>query len=158
LLQFSVESRLMPYLFTEQGDKFTEEEREKMKKKGWDTNAITPGKSITSQRHGDHSLINTFHTGTPFMDLLAASLRYWVSWKLNNDPGWKNVSRIRLFTTNMPSSRAFPQTAQNYHFRRFSSRRRRAQDYGLDSSREELPRVRPEYQPRHLRPRKSQGN
>jgi len=25
------------------------------------------------------------------MDLLAASLRYWVSWKLNNDPGWKNV-------------------------------------------------------------------
>lgn len=27
------------------------------------------------------------------MDLLAASLRYWVAWKLNNDPGWKNVSR-----------------------------------------------------------------
>ncbi|GHJ88500.1 hypothetical protein NliqN6_4902 [Naganishia liquefaciens] len=57
-----------------QGDKFTEEEREKMKKKGWDTNAITPG--------------------TPFMDLLAASLRYWVSWKLNNDPGWKNLKVI----------------------------------------------------------------
>jgi 5'-3' exonuclease len=101
----------MPYLFTEQGDKFTEEEREKMKKKGWDTNAITPGKSITSQRHGDHSLINTFHTGTPFMDLLAASLRYWVSWKLNNDPGWKNVSRIRLFTTNMPYPEYDPNTS-----------------------------------------------
>jgi hypothetical protein len=25
------------------------------------------------------------------MDLLAASLRYWVSFKLNTDPGWKNV-------------------------------------------------------------------
>lgn len=29
------------------------------------------------------------------MDLLAASLRYWVSWKLNNDPGWKNVSIVQ---------------------------------------------------------------
>lgn len=29
------------------------------------------------------------------MDLLAASLRYWVSFKLNNDPGWKNVSFSR---------------------------------------------------------------
>lgn len=42
-------------------------------KKAWDSNAITPG--------------------TPFMDLLAASLRYWVAEKLNNDPGWKQVSR-----------------------------------------------------------------
>lgn len=25
------------------------------------------------------------------MDLLAASLRYWVVQKLNTDPGWKNV-------------------------------------------------------------------
>ncbi|KAF7301519.1 5'-3' exoribonuclease [Mycena indigotica] len=40
-------------------------------KQGWDTNAITPG--------------------TPFMDLLAASLRYWVVHKLNTDPGWKNI-------------------------------------------------------------------
>jgi 5'-3' exoribonuclease 2 len=40
-------------------------------KKSWDSNAITPG--------------------TPFMDLLAASLRYWVSHKLNTDPGWKDV-------------------------------------------------------------------
>ncbi|KAN0062347.1 5'-3' exoribonuclease 2 [Thecaphora frezii] len=43
-------------------------------KKAWDSNAITPG--------------------TPFMDLLAASLRYWVAQKLNTDPGWKNLQVI----------------------------------------------------------------
>ena len=42
----------------------------------WDSNAITPG--------------------TPFMDLLAASLRYWVVQKMNTDPGWKNVSPFRM--------------------------------------------------------------
>jgi hypothetical protein len=41
-------------------------------KKSWDSNAITPG--------------------TPFMHLLATSLRYWTAQKLNSDPGWKNVS------------------------------------------------------------------
>lgn len=41
--------------------------------KGWDSNAITPG--------------------TPFMDLLAKSLRYWVAKKLNEDPGWAGVSQ-----------------------------------------------------------------
>lgn len=40
-------------------------------KESWDSNAITPG--------------------TPFMDLLANSLKYWVVQKLNTDPGWKNV-------------------------------------------------------------------
>jgi 5'-3' exoribonuclease 2 len=40
-------------------------------KEAWDSNAITPG--------------------TPFMDLLAASLRYWVVRKLNTDPGWEGV-------------------------------------------------------------------
>lgn len=39
--------------------------------KSWDSNAITPG--------------------TPFMDLLASSLRYWIAHKLNTDPGWKNL-------------------------------------------------------------------
>lgn len=43
-------------------------------KEAWDSNAITPG--------------------TPFMDLLANSLRYWVAKKLNTDPGWKNVRYI----------------------------------------------------------------
>ncbi|KAF8631268.1 hypothetical protein AX15_002594 [Amanita polypyramis BW_CC] len=40
-------------------------------KVSWDSNAITPG--------------------TPFMDLLASSLRYWVVQKMNTDPGWKNI-------------------------------------------------------------------
>lgn len=42
----------------------------------WDSNAITPG--------------------TPFMHLLASSLRYWVAQKMNMDPGWKDVSAISL--------------------------------------------------------------
>ncbi|ORY74532.1 putative 5-3 exonuclease, partial [Leucosporidium creatinivorum] len=42
--------------------------------KGWDSNAITPG--------------------TPFMDLLAKSLRYWVAKKLNEDPGWAGLEVI----------------------------------------------------------------
>ncbi|KAG2077708.1 putative 5-3 exonuclease [Suillus decipiens] len=46
-------------------------------KESWDSNAITPG--------------------TPFMDLLAASLRYWVVEKMNTDPGWKDVRREHFF-------------------------------------------------------------
>jgi hypothetical protein len=45
-------------------------------KESWDSNAITPG--------------------TPFMDLLTASLRYWVVEKMNTDPGWKDVRREHL--------------------------------------------------------------
>jgi hypothetical protein len=51
------------------GKEVSEEEKNKV---SWDSNAITPG--------------------TPFMDLLASSLRYWVVQKMNTDPGWKNVS------------------------------------------------------------------
>ncbi|KAG8629244.1 hypothetical protein KVT40_003109 [Elsinoe batatas] len=43
-------------------------------KKTWDSNAITPG--------------------TPFMDILAKSLRYWCSYKLNTDPAWKDLKVI----------------------------------------------------------------
>ncbi|KAL9129325.1 MAG: hypothetical protein Q9217_002196 [Psora testacea] len=43
-------------------------------KKTWDSNAITPG--------------------TPFMDILAASLRYWCAYKINTDPGWEKVKVI----------------------------------------------------------------
>lgn len=51
--------------------KVTEDVR---KKQAWDSNAITPG--------------------TPFMDLLAQSLRYWVVQKMNSDPGWKGIEVI----------------------------------------------------------------
>lgn len=40
----------------------------------WDSNSITPG--------------------TPFMDLLAQSLRYWISYKLSTDEGWKDLKVI----------------------------------------------------------------
>ena len=43
-------------------------------KKAWDSNEITPG--------------------TPFMDLLAASLRYWIAYKLNTDPAWAKMKVI----------------------------------------------------------------
>lgn len=42
--------------------------------KVWDSNAITPG--------------------TPFMDILAASLRYWIALKLNTDPAWAKMKII----------------------------------------------------------------
>lgn len=43
-------------------------------KKAWDSNEITPG--------------------TPFMDILAASLRYWIAYKLNTDPMWAKMKVI----------------------------------------------------------------
>lgn len=51
-----------------------EGEGEEKPKKTWDSNAITPG--------------------TPFMDILAASLRYWVQYKLNTDPAWEKLKVI----------------------------------------------------------------
>ncbi|KAM6495617.1 exoribonuclease 2 [Amanita muscaria] len=55
-------------LWEAMGKTISDEERNK---EAWDSNAITPG--------------------TPFMDLLASSLRYWVVQKMNTDPGWKNI-------------------------------------------------------------------
>ena len=34
---------------------------------------------------------NVITPGTPFMDILAASLRYWIAYKLNTDPAWEKV-------------------------------------------------------------------
>lgn len=56
------------------GKTLSEEEKNK---KSWDSNAITPG--------------------TPFMELLASSLRYWVVRKMNTDPGWKEVGLRSAF-------------------------------------------------------------
>lgn len=49
---------------------------EMVQKKTWDSNAITPG--------------------TPFMDILALSLRYWCAYKVNTDPAWEKVHFILL--------------------------------------------------------------
>lgn len=56
-------------------------------KTAWDSNAITPG--------------------TPFMDLLANSLRYWVALKMNQDPGWKNVCLTFRIAAPAPLPRPF---------------------------------------------------
>lgn len=58
-------------LWESMGKEVSEEEKNV---KSWDTNAITPG--------------------TPFMDLLSASLQYWVVQKMNTDAGWKNIQVI----------------------------------------------------------------
>lgn len=37
---------------------------------------------------------NVITPGTPFMDVLASSLRYWLAYKLNTDPGWAKMKII----------------------------------------------------------------
>ena len=68
----------MKLLRSKNGDTLNEDATEMAQKKTWDSNAITPG--------------------TPFMDILAASLRYWCAWKVNTDPAWEKVS-FNLCTT-----------------------------------------------------------
>ncbi|KAE8353624.1 exoribonuclease 2 [Aspergillus coremiiformis] len=51
-----------------------QEIHEEVIQKTWDSNVITPG--------------------TPFMDILAASLRYWIAYKLNTDPAWEKLKII----------------------------------------------------------------
>ncbi|KAK1761141.1 exoribonuclease 2 [Echria macrotheca] len=51
-----------------------QESTEEVVKKAFDSNSITPG--------------------TPFMDILASSLRYWCAYKLNTDPAWANMKVI----------------------------------------------------------------
>ena len=88
------------------GDHALEEE---VIKKTWDSNVITPG--------------------TPFMDILAAALRYWIAYKLNTDPAWEKVCIPDSYNT----SAALTLSAQNHHFRCYCARRRGTQDYGICS-------------------------
>ena len=67
-------AELLKMLKSQGGGEVAESTTENMTKKTWDSNAITPG--------------------TPFMDILAASLRYWTAYKLNTDPAWANVKVI----------------------------------------------------------------
>ncbi|KAJ4518973.1 5'-3' exoribonuclease 2 [Exophiala dermatitidis] len=58
----------------QQQDRDDVSDEEEVIKKTWDSNVITPG--------------------TPFMFILAQSIRYWVQWKLNTDPAWAELKVI----------------------------------------------------------------
>lgn len=61
---------------------------ESLKKRSWDSNAITPGNIIFVCVQ----IITDMCLGTPFMDILSISLKYWIAYKLNTDPAWEKVS------------------------------------------------------------------
>ncbi|KAI1654180.1 exoribonuclease 2 [Daldinia decipiens] len=65
---------LLKMVKRQNGGELPPETLEAAAKKVFDSNAITPG--------------------TPFMDILAMSLRYWCAYKLNTDPGWANMKVI----------------------------------------------------------------
>lgn len=65
---------LLKMLRSQNGGQLHEEATERMQKKTWDSNAITPG--------------------TPFMDTLAACLRYWCAYKFNKDPAWEKATAL----------------------------------------------------------------
>ncbi|KAK1146549.1 5'-3' exoribonuclease 2 [Aspergillus melleus] len=61
-------------LAKQNGNKADQSIEEEVIQKTWDSNVITPG--------------------TPFMDILAAALRYWIAYKLNTDPAWEKLKII----------------------------------------------------------------
>ncbi|KAL9030369.1 MAG: hypothetical protein Q9196_001500 [Gyalolechia fulgens] len=61
-------------LKSQNGGVVAEDAAAMIQKKTWDSNSITPG--------------------TPFMDILAASLRYWCAYKINTDPAWETMKVI----------------------------------------------------------------
>lgn len=65
---------LIKLLKQQNGGNLSTESLETVTKKAFDSNSITPG--------------------TPFMDILALSLRYWCQYKLNTDPGWAELKII----------------------------------------------------------------
>ena len=66
--------KLIEMMGKQKGVTDKEESAEGVVKKAFDSNSITPG--------------------TPFMDILAASLRYWCAYKLNTDPAWAKMKVI----------------------------------------------------------------
>ncbi|KAL2127744.1 hypothetical protein VTI74DRAFT_10241 [Chaetomium olivicolor] len=66
--------QLLKMLKKDKNSTAKEEPVEIVVKKAFDSNSITPG--------------------TPFMDILAASLRYWCAYKLNTDPAWAKMKVI----------------------------------------------------------------
>ncbi|KAF6831678.1 GTPase-activator protein for Ras-like GTPase [Colletotrichum plurivorum] len=65
---------LLKLLKQQNGGTVSDDTLESVTKKAFDSNSITPG--------------------TPFMDILAASLRYWCAYKLNTDPAWAKLKII----------------------------------------------------------------
>ncbi|KAL6858655.1 exoribonuclease [Trichoderma novae-zelandiae] len=65
---------LIELLKRQNGGVFEAADSEAVVKKAFDSNSITPG--------------------TPFMDILAISLRYWCQYKLNTDPAWAKLKII----------------------------------------------------------------
>ena len=65
---------LLKMLKQQNGGSIPAEDAETTVKKAFDSNQITPG--------------------TPFMDTLAVSLRYWCQYKLSTDPGWAKMKVI----------------------------------------------------------------
>ncbi|KAK3683543.1 XRN 5'-3' exonuclease N-terminus-domain-containing protein, partial [Podospora appendiculata] len=66
--------QLLVMLKKQNGGAVIQESVETVVKRAFDSNSITPG--------------------TPFMDILAASLRYWCAYKLNTDPAWAKMKVI----------------------------------------------------------------
>jgi 5'-3' exoribonuclease 2 len=68
------QKQLLQLLKQQNGGVLKPESLEVVAKKAFDSNTITPG--------------------TPFMDTLASSLRYWCAYKLNTDPAWARMKII----------------------------------------------------------------
>ncbi|TDZ29703.1 5'-3' exoribonuclease 2 [Colletotrichum spinosum] len=65
---------LLKLIKQQNGGVLPDDTLESVTKKAFDSNSITPG--------------------TPFMDILAASLRYWCAYKLSTDPAWARLKII----------------------------------------------------------------